>query len=269
VAVVVTGVAAGVTGALLTLLLHAVQELAYGYSDEVFAIGVAQAPPGRRVLAMSAGGLLVELGWYLLRRRSGPGVPVSAAVSDPAHRLPLPSTTGDALLQITAVGCGASLGREGAPRQVAASVAGWWGRTARMPVDAQRTLIACGAGAGLAAVYNVPLAGALFTLEVMLRSAGPARVVAAVSTSAIATVVAWPVVGRHPVYEVPDHPLTWTPAGRRRPAERPGRGHWPWVQRADALGPGALPHRLAAVAGHDDRLHRHRRDGDHPPPGPR
>jgi H+/Cl- antiporter ClcA len=36
--------------------------------------------------------------------------------------------------------------------------------------DETRTLIACGAGAGLAAVYNVPLAGALFSLEVMLLS---------------------------------------------------------------------------------------------------
>jgi len=33
-----------------------------------------------------------------------------------------------------------------------------------------RTMVACGAGAGLAAVYNVPLTGALFTPEVLLRT---------------------------------------------------------------------------------------------------
>lgn len=210
VAVVVISVAAGVTGAVLTVFLHAVQELAYGYADEAFAVGVAQAAPQRRVLAMAVGGLVVGLGWWALRRESGNGVPVSAAVSDPSRRLPIVATTGDALLQITAVGSGASLGREGAPRQVAAAIAGWWVARSGLPVGQQRTLIACGAGARLAAVYNVPLAGALFTLEVLLRTAAPRRVAPAIATSAIATVVAWPVVGRQPVYEVPDYRATWT-----------------------------------------------------------
>ncbi|MCY0458459.1 chloride channel protein, partial [Klebsiella pneumoniae] len=48
------------------------------------------------------------------------------------------------------------------------------------------TLIACGAGAGLAAVYNVPLAGALFSLEVMLLSFSWEKTLAAIMTSAIA-----------------------------------------------------------------------------------
>lgn len=52
--------------------------------------------------------------------------------------------------------------------------------------DDTRTLIACGAGAGLAAVYNVPLAGALFTLEVMLLSFSWEKTLAAIMTSAIA-----------------------------------------------------------------------------------
>lgn len=52
--------------------------------------------------------------------------------------------------------------------------------------DETRTLIGCGAGAGLAGVYNVPLAGALFSLEVMLLSFSWEKTLAAVVTSAVA-----------------------------------------------------------------------------------
>lgn len=59
-------------------------------------------------------------------------------------------------------------------------------RKLRLLEDETRTLIACGAGAGLAAVYNVPLAGALFSLEVMLLSFSWEKTLAAMMTSAIA-----------------------------------------------------------------------------------
>jgi H+/Cl- antiporter ClcA len=51
-------------------------------------------------------------------------------------------------------------------------------------------MIACGAGAGLAAVYNVPLAGAVFTLEVLLVSFSWDAAIAAVVTSALAAWIA-------------------------------------------------------------------------------
>jgi H+/Cl- antiporter ClcA len=55
----------------------------------------------------------------------------------------------------------------------------------------KRLLVACGGGAGLAAVYNVPLGGALFTAEVLYGSFTLPVVFPALATSLIATVVAW------------------------------------------------------------------------------
>jgi H+/Cl- antiporter ClcA len=55
----------------------------------------------------------------------------------------------------------------------------------------KRLLVACGGGAGLAAVYNVPLGGALFTAEVLYGSFALPVVFPALATSLIATVVAW------------------------------------------------------------------------------
>ncbi|WP_409257709.1 chloride channel protein, partial [Klebsiella pneumoniae] len=71
-------------------------------------------------------------------------------------------------------------------REMGALGAGMVARKLRLLEDETRTLIACGAGAGLAAVYNVPLAGALFSLEVMLLSFSWEKTLAAIMTSAIA-----------------------------------------------------------------------------------
>ncbi len=69
---------------------------------------------------------------------------------------------------IVIVALGASLGREAAPQQAGAAIASKLSIWAELPDWQRRLLVACGAGAGMAAVYNVPLGGALFALEVLL-----------------------------------------------------------------------------------------------------
>jgi H+/Cl- antiporter ClcA len=64
-------------------------------------------------------------------------------------------------------------------------------------------MIACGAGAGLAAVYNVPLGGAIFTLEVLLNSFALSVAIPALTTAVIAAVVAWIGLGDRSQYLLP------------------------------------------------------------------
>ncbi len=106
----------------------------------------------------------------------------------------------DALAQTIAVGAGASLGREQAPRQVAALVA----RKLWMPAQQRETLAAAAAGAGLAAVYNIPLAGVLYTLEVLPIRRSIRLGAFALSCCAIATLTAWPLLGGGAFYSIPD-----------------------------------------------------------------
>ena len=77
-----------------------------------------------------------------------------------------------------------------------------------MSTAQRRTLLACGAGAGLGAVYNVPIGGALFTLEILLATVAWQDIVPAVITSAIATALAWPVLSTRPSYQVSGLHLT-------------------------------------------------------------
>ena len=215
-AAVLTGVAAGVGGIVLTLLLHLVQHLAFGYTEDSFLVGVEKASGRRRLAAMTGGGAVVGLGWWALwhrygvRGRPAPLVSVEKAMRNPATPLPALSTAADAVLQIMAVGFGASLGREGAPRQVGAAAGALIAGRAGLDAGARRMLMACGAGAGLAAVYNVPISGALFTVEAVLASFSLRNLLLAFLSAATAAATALPVLSGRPTYAV--GPLVLSPS---------------------------------------------------------
>jgi H+/Cl- antiporter ClcA len=199
-AVVVIGLLAGVAGLATTLLLRAVEHLTYHYSFGTLLSGVTASSPVRRALGPMIGGALAGFGWWMLRRRTEvPSLADTIASHGPLRHLPL---SVDAALQVLLVGSGASLGREGAPRQFAAALGDLgtsrWSITARD----REILLACAAGAGLAAVYSVPVGGALFATRIMLKTWHPRAVGTALITSSLAVAVASPVT-----HEVP--PLTW------------------------------------------------------------
>ncbi len=200
-AALAAGVASGLGGACLVLLLHVVQHGAFGYDSGSFLAGSEHASGARRVAALAVGGALAGASWWWLRR-GGSRPSVASAVRGDADALPFWGSLGEACVQIASVGAGASLGREGAPRLVGASFAARVAAGFGLDAGQSRLLIACGAGAGLGAVYDVPFGGALFTAEVLLTSLHPRVLGPAVLASVAATVVAWPVVGRSATYAV-------------------------------------------------------------------
>jgi H+/Cl- antiporter ClcA len=210
---VAIGVAAGLGGMTELLLLHWVQHVAYGYGLDsslpapTFLEAVSASPPWRRVVAMTACGLIAGIGWWALRSRGRPIVGIGPAVRPGGPEMPALETLIDACLQAVTVALGSPLGREVAPRQVAAVLAGWLARGAGLSREDRRLWVACAAGAGLAAAYNVPLGGGLFTLEVLLGTFSPPAVAAAMATSAIAARVAWIGLGNDLAYDVPPVPV--------------------------------------------------------------
>lgn len=197
---VLVGIGSGIAGAVVAVLLRLVQRLAYGYDTGTFLDGVEQAPPWLRLAALVGAGLIGGFGWWALRRWGRPEVRVQDALAGRA--MPTATTLATVALQITVIALGASIGREVAPRLLGGLVADKLAAD-RVSPRTRRILIACGAGAGLAAVYNVPLGGALFTLEVLLAEFSPATVLAAGVTAAIATVVARVAVPDTSLYVMP------------------------------------------------------------------
>jgi H+/Cl- antiporter ClcA len=187
-AVVIVGLLAGVAGLATTTLLRSIEHLTYHYTFGSLLEGVNASSPIRRAVGPMIGGGLAGLGWWILRSRTEVA-PLAAAVAH-RERIRLLPFSFDAALQVLVVGSGASLGREVAPRQFAVALGnlatGWLKRL----TDREREiLLACAAGAGLGAVYAVPLGGALFTLRIMLKSWHPRAVGAALITSSLAVAV--------------------------------------------------------------------------------
>lgn len=187
-AVIIVGLLAGIAGLATTLVLRAVQHATYHYSFGPLLAGVAASSPIRRVVGPMVGAAVAALGWWLLRRRTD--VPPLAETIARSERVPRLSWSIDAMLQVLLVGSGASLGREGAPRQFAAALSdlatAWLKRLS--PRD-REVLLACAAGAGLGAVYAVPLAGALFSIRILLGTWRPRAVGAAFLSSGLAVAV--------------------------------------------------------------------------------
>jgi CIC family chloride channel protein len=204
--VVLVGLGAGLGGAALMELLRAVQHLAWSYHSGDFLDGVKRTSSTRRVLVLLAGGVVAGGGGLLLARR-GPGE-VSEAIWLRGAHVPFWSSIARGVHSIVIVALGASLGREAAPQQAGAAVASAVSDWAKLPEWQRRLLVACGAGAGMAAVYNVPLGGALFALEVLLGTLTLPLVLPALATSLIATGVAWIALPTAPTYDIPSYPIS-------------------------------------------------------------
>jgi CIC family chloride channel protein len=206
--VVALGLAAGVGASALMGLLRLAQHLAYGYHSGPFLIGAEAAPGWRRVAALVAAAGVVGLGVVVLRRLpSAGGTEVSDALWLRQGRMAILPSIGRALVSIITVGMGVSLGREAAPQLTGAAVASRLADWAELPLWQRRLLVASGAGAGFAAVYNVPLGGALFALEVLLGTLALPLVLPALAVSVIATAIAWITLGTAHTYYMPTYSL--------------------------------------------------------------
>ena len=217
IAVALTGLSAGLGAALLTLLFKAVQALAWGTSEPSALLEAArEASPLRHVALLLAAGLVTAAGQWLLRRlTSGNGIDITAAIWFQAGRLPALRTLGSAVLSIVIVGMGAALGREGGPKQVGAVFGNLISSLEKLSDEQRRLMVAIGAGAGMAAVYSVPLGGALFALEVLrgtlsLRLALPALAAALIATKTASFVVPNAPLYTVPVYDISPEVYLWT-----------------------------------------------------------
>jgi H+/Cl- antiporter ClcA len=207
-AVVIVGLLAGIAGLSTTLLLRFLEHLTYHYTFGSLLEGVTGSSPVRRALGPMVGGALAGLGWWRLRSRTD--VPSLSAAIARRERIRMLPFGVDAALQVLVVGSGASLGREGAPRQFAAALGdlgiGWLKRLS--PLD-REILLGCAAGAGLGAVYAVPLGGALFALRIVLKTWHPRAVGAALITSSLAVAVASVVTHNQPILTWPNLHLSY------------------------------------------------------------
>ena len=105
---------------------------------------------------------------------------------------------------VVGIGGGLALGREGPTIQMGGAtglmVAGWF--RVKPGEGERKALISAGAGAGLAAAFNAPLAGVMFVLEELQGNFTPVVFVAAFLASVGADIVARVLTGELPVFSL-------------------------------------------------------------------
>jgi CIC family chloride channel protein len=210
-AVCLIGTTTGLAAAALTRLLELVQHVAWHGSGTNIIDAARQASVPRHLGVLLAAAVLTGVGQLVLKQlSSGNGIDTTAAIWFYAGRMPALRTLGSAVLSIFAVGMGASMGREGAPKQAGAVFANLFSDSGKLSDEQRRLLVACGAGAGMGAAYGVPLGGALFALEVMRGKLALRFVLPALLASLIATGISWLALPNAPTYIIPPFPLSFS-----------------------------------------------------------
>ena len=210
----VVGILAGLVAVLFRTALERAEELRAALYRFAHGLG-----PWGVLLPIAACALAAGLALWLVQalapEASGSGIPYLKAV---LHRLrgmrgwrllPVKFASG-----VLAIGGGLALGREGPTVQmggaVGRAVARWLGARPRE----RRSLIAAGAGAGLAAAFNAPLAGVIFVLEELMGGFAPGVLTAAFVASLSADLVERLLLGQVAVFHLrvpPAPPLSLVP----------------------------------------------------------
>lgn len=150
---------------------------------------------------------------WLLNRRWGPGVSgggvTETMVGLGLHGGYLPTRIVPAKILATAavLGTGGSGGREGPIALIGAAIGSSLSRYTNFDHDKIRSLVAAGAGAGIGASFNAPIAGMLFAMEVILGSFAIRHLNAVVIASVGAAVTSHLILGEEQFLTSPPHAL--------------------------------------------------------------
>jgi CIC family chloride channel protein len=107
------------------------------------------------------------------------------------------------LASALSIGTGAAVGREGPIIQIGASLGSTLGQLIHMETWQRITLVAAGAGAGIAATFNTPLGGVLFAVELMMPEVSVRTFLPVALATGTATFIGWSFLGVHPAFDVP------------------------------------------------------------------
>jgi CIC family chloride channel protein len=162
-----------------------------------------------RLIIPLVGGLLVGMmGWFFRVQTRGGGITtIMQGVSLKGGFISLRQTLPRDWSAIITISTGGSLGREGAMALLASAIGSYMGRHFRLSTQQLRVLVCAAAAAALAAVYNAPIGGSLFALEILMGNFALEVLGPVVVVSVISTLVFRSCMGNLPRFEVPYYDL--------------------------------------------------------------
>ena len=208
-AVIMLGLVSGIFGILLHYLLELVEGIAFGQTEHntgFLTDGVASSRIGISLIIMGVSSTLV---WYFLQRKAKI-FSIKAQMKDEIsqYKLHFLKQLVHSIWQIIAVGGGAPIGKSAAPREIGALFARPIANVFSLSVKDRIFLIACGAGAGLAAVYQVPLTSVFFVFETLGIALSVKRFFLVGLATYVSAYIAGFVVSDHALYQITV--ITWS-----------------------------------------------------------
>ncbi|MGD8984324.1 MAG: chloride channel protein [Desulfobacteraceae bacterium] len=202
------GLAGGFGAIGFRYLIGFIQAMAYGSGENLIELAPL-TPWYLRTWIPALGGLIVgPLVYFLAREAKGHGVPeVMEAVTLRSGIIRKRIVIIKSLASAISIGTGGSVGREGPIVQIGSAIGSSLGQVLRISEDRIRTLVGCGAAAGIAATFNAPVAGSMFALEIILGDFGLATFSPIVISSVVATAVSRHFLGDFPAFLVPAYQL--------------------------------------------------------------
>jgi len=204
----IVGLAGGFGAIGFRYLIDLFQTITYGAKGNLLEV-VTATPWYWKVWVPALGGMVVgPLVYFLAREAKGHGVPeVMEAVALRKGVIRKRVVLVKSLASAVSIGTGGSVGREGPIVQIGSAIGSTIGQLLKVSAERIRTLVGCGAAAGIAATFNAPIAGSMFALEIILGDFGLATFSPIVISSVVATAVSRHFLGNTPAFIVPPYRL--------------------------------------------------------------
>lgn len=203
---IIIGLLAGFSAIGIRWLIKTITALSFGSGTNL--LEVLSSTPWYLLLVIPAlGGLIVgPIIYYLAPEAKGHGVPevMQAILLKGGIIRPRVALIKSIASAIT-IGTGGSVGREGPIIQIGSSIGSTIGQFFKVPSRRLKTLVGCGAAAGIAAAFNAPIAGALFAVEIILMDFAVVQFSPIVISSVMATVVSHTFEGDFAAFIVPHY----------------------------------------------------------------
>ncbi|MFH2132829.1 MAG: chloride channel protein [bacterium] len=205
---IIIGVFAGFGAIGIRLLIKTISGISFSGPGSLLENIIASAWYMKIIIPVVGGLIVGPLIYFLAPEAKGHGVPevmqsilLKGGIIRPRVALV------KAFASAVTIGTGGSVGREGPIIQIGASLGSTVGQFLKISGVRMKTLVGCGAAAGIAAAFNAPIAGALFAVEIILMDFAFAQFSPIVISSVMATVISHNFEGNLATFQVPHYQL--------------------------------------------------------------
>jgi CIC family chloride channel protein len=206
---IIVGILGGYGAVGLRWLISFFQHLFFSHPGSGLLDVLLELPWYAKLIPPIIGGAIVgPLIYFFAREAKGPGVSeVMESVAIRGGVIRKRVVVVKSLATAICLASGGSAGREGPIVHIGSAIGSAFGQIVKVSVDRMRTLVACGAAAGIAATFNTPIAGAMFSLEIILGDFGIAAFTPIVISSVCATVISRAHLGAFPAFITPQYTM--------------------------------------------------------------